>query len=85
MSKLGTLNIRGDMVGEAADRLDQFREDLKLILEHYQVGAMARKLGVDPVQIRRWRRGNALPRDTLTYEIVRICAEEIRKQLSESS
>ena len=85
MSKLATLNIRGGMVGEAADRLDQFREDLKLILEHYQVGALASKLGVDPDQMHLWRRGKQMPRETLTYEIVKICAEEIRKQLSVSS
>ncbi len=73
------------MVGEAADRLDQFREDLKLILEHYRVAALASKLGVDPDCIHLWRQGKSLPRETLTYEIVKICAEEIRKQLSESS
>ncbi len=78
-----TLNIQGVLVVEAADRLDQFRKDLILILEHYRIAALASKLGVVPNCIHLWRRGKYMPRETLTYEIVKICAEDIRKQLSE--
>ena len=83
MSKLATLNIQGVMVVTAVDRLDQFRKDLNLVLEHYRITALARKLGVHPDCIHLWRQGKYLPRETLTYEIVKICAVDIRKQLPE--
>lgn len=77
--------IRLTVVGIAMGDISGFRDDIELILSHWHrsTSALAKPAGVHRNTLLNWRRGRCLPRDPLSFMVIKRCAEDIRRSLAE--